>query len=260
MSFRCLSLVLIAVLPCMAAEQRVLRVCADPNNMPFSNGRSEGFENKLAEMIAGKLQAKLEYTWWSERKSFIRNSLDQGRCEVVMGVPATLESITATNPYYRSTYVFVSRHDRKLQITSLNDPRFENWRIGTHVVGDDYAPPAYALARRGITSNLTAFSLFGPYGDPNPPAKIIDAVSDGEVDVAIVWGPFAGFFAKTAKAPLDVVPVSPAVLLGVPFTYDISLGVRKGNAALKTELDRVLESQSVTVQQILSEYGVPQVN
>src|SRR5690349_20968451 len=93
MSFRCLSLVLIAVLPCVAAEQRVLRVCADPNNMPFSNHRAEGFENKLAEMIAGKLDAKLEYTWWSERKSFIRNSLDQGRCEVVIGVPATLESI-----------------------------------------------------------------------------------------------------------------------------------------------------------------------
>src|SRR5437868_9827353 len=91
MCFRCLSLMFIAVLPCMAAEQRVLRVCADPNNMPFSNDRAEGFENKLAEMIAGKLDAKLEYTWWSERKSFLKNSLDQGRCDVVMGIPATLE-------------------------------------------------------------------------------------------------------------------------------------------------------------------------
>jgi mxaJ protein len=260
MSFRCLSLIFIAIVPCFAAEQRVLRVCADPNNMPFSNNRAEGFENKLAEVIAGKLDAKLEYTWWSERKSFIRNSLDQGRCDVVMGVPATLESITATNPYYRSTYVFVSRHDRNLQIASLNDPRLEKWRIGVHVVGDDYAPPAYALARRGITSNIVGFSLFGEYGDPNPPAKIIDAVTNGNVDVGIVWGPFAGYFAKSSRSSLDVVPVSPAVFLAVPFTYDISIGVRKGNDALKAELDRVLESESAGIQQILSQYGVPQVH
>jgi mxaJ protein len=260
MFFRCLSLMFIAVLPCMAAEQRVLRVCADPNNMPFSNDRAEGFENKLAEMIAGKLDAKLEYTWWSERKSFLKNSLDQGRCDVVMGIPATLESVTPTDPYYRSTYVFVSRHDRKLDVASLDDPRLENWRIGIHVVGDDYAPPAYALARRGITSNIVGFSLFGAYGDPNPPAKIIDAVTRGEIDVAIVWGPFAGYFAKTAKCSLDLVPVSPALFLAVPFTYDISLGVRKGNEALKAELDRVLESESVLIQQILSQYGVPQAH
>jgi mxaJ protein len=260
MYFRCLSLICIALLPCLAAEQRLLRVCADPNNLPFSNDRGEGFENKLAEMIAPKLDAKLEYTWWSERKSFVRNSLDQNRCDVVMGVPATLESITATNPYYRSTYVFVSRHDRNLQITSLNDPRLANWRIGIHVVGDDYAPPAYALARRGITSNIVGFSLFGEYGQANPPAKVIDAVTRGDIDIAIVWGPFAGYFAKSTKTSLDVVPVTPAVFLAVPFSYDISIGVRKGNDALKAELDRVLESESGAIQQILSEYGVPQVH
>lgn len=260
MSFRFLSLVLVAMLPCIAAEQRVLRVCADPNNMPFSNERSEGFENKLAEIIAVKLGAKLEYTWWSERKSFIRNSLSQGRCEVVMGVPSTLESVTATKPYYRSTYVFISRRDRNLNITSLDDPRLVNWRIGIHVVGDDYAPPAYALARRGITSNIVGFSLFGEFGEANPPARLIDAVARGDLDVGIVWGPFAGYFAKAAKTSLDVVPVSPAVFLAVPFTYNISLGVRKGNDALKTELDGVLESESAAIEQILSEYGVPQVH
>jgi mxaJ protein len=259
MSFRCLSLIFVAVLPCIA-EQRVVRVCADPNNMPFSNERGEGLENKLAETMAAKLGAKLEYTWWSERKSFIRNSLGQGRCDVVMGVPATLESITATRPYYRSTYVFVSRRDRNLNITSLDDPRLPNWRIGIHVVGDDYAPPAYALARRGITSNIVGFSLFGEYGEQNPPARLIDAVARGDLDLGIVWGPFAGYFAKGAKMSLDVVPVSPAVFLAVPFRYEISLGVRKGNDALKTELDGVLESESSAIQQILSEYGVPQVH
>jgi mxaJ protein len=260
MCFRCLSFVLIGFLQCFAAEQSVLRVCADPNNMPFSNQRGEGFENKIAELIAGKLEAKLEYSWWSERKSFIRNSLDQGRCDVVMGVPSTLESVTATKPYYRSTYVFVSRHDRNLEITSLDDPRLEHWRIGIHVVGDDYAPPAYALARRGVTANVVGFSLFGDYGESNPPARLIEAVARGDIDIAIVWGPFAGYFAKRAKAALDVVPVSPPVFLAVPFTYGIALGVHKGNETLKSELDNLLDKESGAIQQILSEYGVPQLH
>ncbi len=260
MFFRCLRLALVAALPGLAADPGVLRVCADPNNLPFSNDQGKGFENKIAELIAGKLGDKLEYTWWSQRKSFIKNSLDQGRCDVLMGVPSTLQSITATKPYYRSTYVFVSRHDRALGITSLQDPRLEKCRIGIHVVGDDYAPPAAALARRGITANVVGFSLFGEYGQPNPPATIIDAVLRGDVDVAIVWGPLAGYFAKNASTPLDIVPVSPSVFLAVPFVYDISVGVHKGNQELKSELDNVLESESVPIEQILSQYGVPQVH
>jgi hypothetical protein len=146
-----------------------------------------------------------------------------------------------------------------LNITSLEDARLANWRIGIHVVGDDYAPPAYALARRGITANIAGFSLFGECGEPNPPARLIEAVARGDVDVGIVWGPFAGYFAKSANPPLDIVSVSPQVFLAVPFRYDISLGVHRGNESLKTELDRVLESESGAIQQILSEYGVPQV-
>lgn len=259
MFFRCLSLTLATFLPCLAAEPSVLRVCADPNNMPFSNDKGEGFENKLAELVASKLGEKLEYTWWSERKSFVKNSLDQGRCEAIMGVPSTLESITATRPYYRSTYVFVSRQDRALDITSLNDPRLKNWRIGIQVVGDDYAPPSIVLAKRGITANLVGFSLFGEYGQVNPPAKIIDAVARGDVDVAIVWGPLAGYFSKSAGTSLIVTPISPVAFLGVPFIYDISIGVRKGNEALKLELDNVLESESAAIEQILPDYGIPQV-
>src|SRR5437868_4218091 len=119
MFFRFFSVLLLAVLPGMAAHQAVLRVCADPNNMPFSNDQGQGFENKLAELIAGNLGAKLEYVWWSQRKSFIRNSLDEGRCDLIMGIPSSLSSVTTTKPYYRSTYVFVSRHDGNLQVASL---------------------------------------------------------------------------------------------------------------------------------------------
>ena len=176
-----------------------------------------------------------------------------------MGVPASLDSVTPTEPYYRSTYVFVTRADRNLRVASLNDPRLAEWRIGIHVVGEDYAPPAYALARRGITENVVGFSLFGEYGEENPPRKIIDAVERGSIDVAIVWGPFAGYFAKSAKAPLDIAPVAPATFLAVPFTYDISMGVRKGDNALKSELDSVLERKSEEIRQILLQYGVPQV-
>lgn len=252
-----MGLMLLAYVTANASE---LRVCADPNNMPFSNQREQGFENKIAGLIAAKLGARLEYTWWSQRKSFVKNSLDEGRCDVLMGVPATLDSVTTTKPYYRSTYVFVSRRDRNLKIASLADSRLSDWRIGIHVVGDDYAPPAYALARRGITANVIPFSLFGEYGEANPPAKIISAVESGAIDVAIVWGPFAGYFAKSSAVPLDVVPVTPTVFLAIPFTYDISIGVRKGNEALRAVLDGVLENESASVLQILSEYGLPQVH
>jgi mxaJ protein len=257
MCFRFLSLALSAAALCYASGRSVLRVCADPNNMPFSNDRGEGFENKLAELIAGKLNERLEYTWWSERKSFVKNSLGQNRCDVLLGVPSLLDSVEVTRPYYHSSYVFVSRHDRDLQIASLADPRLSSWRIGVQVVGEDYAPPAFVLARRGITQNVVGFSLFGSYGQPNPTRKIIDAVASGAVDVAIVWGPFAGYFAKSTDTPLDIVPVSPPIYFGVPFSYDISLGVRKGDGQLKAQLDRVLDLESKAIQQLLIDYGVP---
>jgi mxaJ protein len=260
MSFRCLNLLIFAALPCMAANQGVFRVCADPNNLPFSNQQGQGFENKIAELLSSALNEKLEYTWWSERKSFVKNSLNEGKCDAVLGIPTTLDSVTATRPYYRSTYVFVSRQDRNLHIASLNDPQLARLRIGIHVVGEDYAPPAVALARRGITQNIVPFSLFASFGEPNPPRKLIDAVDQGAVDVAIIWGPFAGYFAKCEKAPLDIVPVSPAMYLGVPFTYSISAGVRKGDDALRAELDQVLVRESAAIQQILSDFGVPLVH
>jgi len=259
MSFRCLNLLLFALLPAFAARQP-LRVCADPNNLPFSNQQGQGFENKLAEIFAAKLGTRVEYTWFAERKSFLKNSLNAGECDLVMGVPAALPAATTTKPYYRSTYVFVSRRDRHLQVASLDDPRFADWRVGVHVVGDDYAPPAAALARRGITKNIVGFSLFGPYGEENPPRKLVDAVALGEVDIAIVWGPFAGYFARQQNVALDVVPVSPAMFLAVPFTYEISAAVRKGNDALREQLDSIIEANFGSIQQLLSDFGVPQVH
>ena len=259
MSFRCLSIFLCAAGAMLGANQPLLRVCADPNNLPFSNQQGQGFENKLAELLATQLGAKLEYTWWAERKSFLKDSLEAGRCDVVMGLPASLASVATTRPYYQSTYVFVTRHDRNLHVTSLSDPRFSEWRVGVHVVGEDYAPPAAALARRGITANIIGFSLFGPYGTSSPAGKVIDAVADRQVDVAIVWGPFAGYFAKQEKAALDIVPVSPATFLAIPFTYEIAAGVRKSDRALLARVDEAIASDSSEIRHILDRYGVPQV-
>lgn len=257
----CLRAVLaVTAVPAFCADPAVLRVCADPNNLPFSNQQQQGFENKLAELAAQSMGAKVEYTWWSERKSYVKNTLDADRCDVVTGIPTLVDSVDATKPYYRSTYVFVSRHDRNLKVASLNDPRWPQWKIGIHVVGDDYAPPAAALARRGITTNIVGYSLFGGYGELNPPRKLIDAVAAGDVDVAIVWGPFAGYFAKEERTALDITPVSPEMFLAIPFAYDMSMGVRKGNGELKAELDQVLDNNAAAIQRILDDYGIPQVH
>lgn len=258
MCFRFLSLFLCAG-AMIAANQSELRVCADPNNLPFSNQQEQGFENKLAEMFAAQLGAKLEYTWWAERQSFLKNSLEAGLCDLVVGLPASLTSVATTRPYYQSTYVFVSRHDRNLNITSLSDPRLSQWRVGVHLVGDDYAPPAAALARRGITGSIVGFSLFGPNGAISPARKVIDAVAGGQIDVAIVWGPFAGYFAKQEKTALDITPVSPTTFLSIPFTYEIAAGVRKSDRALLARIDEAINNKSAEIQRILEEYGVPQV-
>lgn len=259
MCSRCLSLLLLALSPLSAAEVKTLRVCADPNNMPFSNQRGEGFENRLAGVVAGAMGARLEFVWWSERKSLVKNTLDEGRCDALMGVPSALDSATVTKPYYRSTYVFVSRSGEHLQPVSLNDSRLEKWRIGIHEVGDDYAPPAVALARRGLSANIVGFSLFGAYGEPDPPAKLIHAVASGTIDLAIAWGPLAGYFARRENPPLELRPVAPPSFMAVPFVYDISMGVRKGNDTLRAALDEALRANCVAVQAILRQYGVPRV-
>jgi quinoprotein dehydrogenase-associated probable ABC transporter substrate-binding protein len=233
-------------------------VCSDPNNLPFSNHAQQGFENRIAELVARDLGTTLEYTWWSERKSFIKNSLDEGLCDVVIGVPADLGSVLTTKPYYRSTYVFAFKKDRELHLSSLSDARLAGWRIGVHITGDDYAPPAYALASRGLSGNLVGYSLFGAYGEVSAPAKIIAAVARGDVDVVIVWGPLAGYFAKREKTALEIVPVSPQMFMAVPFTYSISAGVRKGETRLKTELENALMRQCQAIQNLLVEFGVPQ--
>lgn len=243
-------------------QQRVLRVCADPNNLPFSNERQEGFENRIAQVMADALGAKLEYTWWAQRRGYIRNTLKAGQCDVLIGVAKELDMVLTTRPYYRSTYVFVSRRDRRLQVASFDSPVLRQVQLGVQIIGDDYAntPPAHALGRRNIVSNVHGYRVMGNYAEANPPARIIDAVASGEIDVAIAWGPLAGYFARHSSVPLRIEPVAPQTDgPGLPFVYDISMGVRRLDKALCDELDRAIQANRAKIDSILAGYGVPVV-
>jgi quinoprotein dehydrogenase-associated probable ABC transporter substrate-binding protein len=244
-----------------AGNKRVLRVTSDPNNLPFSNEKREGFENKIAELIAKELGAELRYSWRAQRRGFFRETLKEDRADLVLGVPAHFDMALTTAPYYRSSYVFVYRKDRKLNLQSLDDPALHKLKIGVQMIGNDETntPPAHALAHRGIVDNVVGYTLYGDYRDPNPPARIVDAVVKGEVDVAVVWGPLAGYFAKHASVPLEVVPVSPAADPNLPFTFSIAMGVRKNDKALHDEIDAVLQRKHKEIEAILDEYSVPRV-
>lgn len=247
----------------IARPAGVLRVCADPNNLPFSNQRGEGFENKIAELLARDLGERVEYTWWAQRRGFFRNTLRAGKCDIVIGVPLAFEMALTTKPYYRSTYVFLTRKDRHLNLTSLDDPSLKKLRIGVQIIGDDFsnAPPAHALGRRNIIGNVKGYTVYGDYSQPNPPARIVDAVAKGDVDVAIVWGPLAGYFAKQSRVPLEVVPVSPQIDQPfLPFVFDISMGVRRDDQELRDQIEQVLERRRDEVDRILREYAVPRVD
>jgi quinoprotein dehydrogenase-associated probable ABC transporter substrate-binding protein len=247
----------------VARPAGVLRVCADPNNLPFSNESGEGFENKIAELLAQEMGERVEYTWWAQRRGFFRNTLRSGVCDVVIGVPAGFEMALTTRPYYRSSYVFLYRKNHRLDLKSLDDPKLKDLKIGVQMIGDDFsnAPPAHALSRRHIIDNVKGFTVYGDYSQPNPPARIVDAVENGDVDVAIVWGPLAGFFAQQSRVPLAVVPVSPQIDQPfLPFVFDISMGVRRGDQQLKDQVEQVLEKRRADIDRILEQYHVPRVD
>jgi quinoprotein dehydrogenase-associated probable ABC transporter substrate-binding protein len=235
-----------------------LRVCADPNNLPFTNDRGEGFENAIAELVARDLGRTLEYYWQPQRRGFFRTTIQAHNCDVVMSVPSGFERVRTTRAYYRSAYVFVTRRDRHLDVRSFDDPRLRNLRIGIQLTGDDYAnpPAAQALAEHNLTDQIRGYTVYGDYSKPSPQRTIVDAVASGDVDVAIVWGPLAGYFAARAGVPLTLQPIR-AVGNERAFAFDISAGVRRDDPALQNALDRVIARRLPEIRRILRRFGVP---
>jgi mxaJ protein len=238
-------------------EPKELRVCADPDNLPYSNEQLEGFENKIAALLARDLGAQLSYTWWPHQRGLIRRTLNEARCDVLIGIPKGYDPVLWTKPYYRTAYVIAYVRGRGPEITSLDDPILNRVKIGVHV----NTPPHDALAERGIVGdNVVAYRLFHtPQADPQEYlGQLIEDLLAAKIDVALVWGPVAGYYVKKSSAPLQLVPLrggGPAT----PFAFDISIGVRKGERALKAELEEVLEKDAGAIRGILEEYGVPLV-
>ena len=239
-----------------------VRVCADPNNLPFSDRSEAGFENKLATMVAEHLGQHVSYTWWPQRRGFIRNTLKAQKCDVVMGVPAGYELVETTTPYYRSSYVFVSRREQHLDLNSLLDPRLRQLAIGVHLVGDDgnNPPPAQVLGELGIVDNVHGYSILGDYRQPSPPARLIEAVEHGEIDIAAAWGPLGGYFARTSKVPLTITPIQDSERFAPQqFQFAIAMGVRKGDHALRNRLNAFIDERRSDIAALLRSNGVPLV-
>jgi mxaJ protein len=229
-----------------------LRVCGDPDNLPYSNDRLQGFENRIASIIASDLGVEASYTWWPHQRGLVKNTLEAGTCDVIFGVPHDLETILPTKPYYSSSYVMAQRKGSGHAITSLDAPELKTLRIGVYA----NTPVEESLGRRGLVDHLTAYSLFfDPTGDRDRPAKLLDDLIAGTVDVALPWGPLAGYYARKLNAPIEMTPLPSEP--GVPLSFSISMGVKKGNRDLKTRLEAAIDHRQTEIRAVLEEFGVP---
>ncbi|HVH67387.1 MAG TPA: quinoprotein dehydrogenase-associated putative ABC transporter substrate-binding protein [Gemmatimonadales bacterium] len=251
---------LMATAPSSRRSPSELRVCADPYDMPFSNDHEEGFENKIANLVAQDLNARVINYWWPSRRGVLRNSILGGFCDVMIQAPVGLDPVATTKPYYRSTYYFVYRADRGIQLRSLNDTILKHLKIGVNIIGYDYTntPPAHALSARGIVG-LTGFGNFlNPAPDADHPQDIINAVAKDSIDVAIVWGPLAGYWVKRAPTALTMVALPDSdPVSGMPFSFKMAMAVRHRDKEFRAQLDSVITRRHADIVRVLEEYNVP---
>jgi mxaJ protein len=210
-----------------------------------------GFDNRIATVIAQQLGRTPVFVWARERRGFIREQFNKNACDVLMGVPVGMRSVMTTAPYYRSTYVFVTRKQDGLQLASFNDPNLDHRRIGLQIMEEDLSPPSLPLIRSGHAAQLVGFESFGSHA-----ADIVRAVSDGRVDVAVVWGPLAGYYAARLGG-INLKAVAPKVEAGIPFTFALAAGVHKGDNKLLEEIDGAICAKQKAITAILTRYHVP---
>jgi quinoprotein dehydrogenase-associated probable ABC transporter substrate-binding protein len=231
----------------------VLRVCADPANMPFSNRRAEGFENRIAEVLAAELRLPLRYYWSPQGPGFVRNTLQADLCDVVMGYASGADPVQHTNPYYRSAYVLMVRAGSDLDgVDTLVDPRLAHKKIGVTAA----TPPVDYLNARGLMAEARTYALLVDRRFESPGDAMVADLAAGTIDAAVLWGPIGGYYAKRAKVPLSVVPLVKEQS-GPPLSYRITLGLRPGEQAWKHRLNEVLRRRRDDIARILAEFGVP---
>jgi mxaJ protein len=244
----------------MWKQRHNLRVCADPQNMPFTNQKREGFDNKIADVIARELGDSVSYAWWPSRRGYLRNTLSAGTCDLVIGVPIGFDPVATSKPYYRSTYYIVSRKDKNLGIMSLDDPRLKKLRVGVNLLDGDYTntPPAHALSAHGISGpGVVGFPGF--YDEEHQPGEIIDSLAKGYIDVALVWGPLAGYFANKSGVPMTLTALPDTDSPDLPFAYSVAIGTRRSDRELRSLIDEILVRKKPEIDKILMEYNVPTV-
>ncbi len=229
------------------------KVCADPDNMPYSNSKQEGFEDKIAEVLAKELGKKLSYQYAYYRQGFLRNTLNANRCDYVMSTTSDNDSMRTSVPYYRSGYVFVYRKSSGYNITDWNAPDLRKGIIG--IIGQ--SPPTRPLADNNLMGNARPYRL---QRDLNfPPSQLVDDLAKGDIDVAIVWGPIAGYFVKKSSVPLVMNPIPEYENKNVKGkeNWNISIGVRNKDKARAEALNKAIANRQADIDKILEEYGIP---
>jgi mxaJ protein len=255
MSSRCRNLIgLFLLLSGMSAlAQAPLRVCADPDDLPFSNASRAGFDNRIAEILGRGMNRPIAFVWARARRGFLREQFNKGVCDLLMGVPEGMKHVRTSIPYYRSSYVFVSRRSDHLQLTRFDDPAIGKQRIGLQILEDDFSPPSLPLIRSGHAAQFVGFDSFGAGGE-----KIVRAVADRRVGFSVVWGPLAGYYAVRQRVPLMLTPVQPAVdSSGIPFSFAMTIAVRDDDRLLAEKLDAAIRKNQDRIYTILHSYHVP---
>jgi quinoprotein dehydrogenase-associated probable ABC transporter substrate-binding protein len=235
----------------------LLRVCADPANLPSSDSTGAGMENKLAELMARTWNSRLEYVWWAAPRGMMR-MLNGNYCDVAIQMPVLSDMAGVTRPYYRTSYVFVQRRDAAHRVTSLDDPALKKMKIGVHLFANDAenAPPAMALSAHGVVGNLVGFGTVF-VGGLERPSDIIQAVVDSKVDLSIVWGPIAGYYAKQLGADLTLTPVADDTVSGILFAYSMGMATRRRERGFRDSLQKFIDTRGAEIREVLQQYGVP---